>query len=110
MSGRLLKVNELIKQQLGVVINEEIDLPAGVLVTITKIETSPDLRHARVFVSILPDEKARDILGLLIRKTKTFQKELADKIILRVTPRIRFIIDESEQKAGEIDRLLDSLE
>ena len=55
MSERMPKVDELIAQQLGQIIASDIELPSGVIVTITRVKSSPDLRHAKVYLSVLPE-------------------------------------------------------
>ena len=110
MSERMVKVNELIAQQLGLIISSDIELPLGTIVTITSVETSPDLRHAKVFLSVLPETARREVMSLLINQVKELQKTLNNKITLRVIPKLRFEIDETEQKAIELERLLDNLE
>jgi len=105
----MLKINELIRQQLGEIINEEIEMPANTLVTITRVSTSPDLHYARAMISVIPDEQSEPVVNLLNRRSKIFRKLLNDKITLRCIPQISFALDESERKAYELDKLLDNL-
>ena len=105
----MLKVNSLIAQQLGQIISSDIDLPSGTIVTITEVQTSPDLRHAKVFLSVLPEEKQRETMSILINNVKLLQQTLNEKITLRVIPKLRFFIDETEQEAMELERLLDEI-
>jgi ribosome-binding factor A len=108
MTDRMVKVNELILQQLGTVIAEELEFPEA-LITILAVDTSPDLKHAKVFISILPDSQVEIVTRKLNNAVKLLQKELAGKISLRSLPRLQFIYDDTEKQAEEIDRLLDSL-
>jgi len=105
----MLKVNELVRQTLAGIIREEIEFEEGVIVSILRVDTSPDLRHAKVYVSILPEEKTKQTMAKLIREVKVLQHELATTVEMRNSPKIRFVIDEEEQKALEIDRLLDEV-
>lgn len=109
MSERIVKVNELILQQLGEVINRELELP-NIFVTITRVSTSADLRYATVYVSVLPDEKAEYAIHRLNLSAKHLRAELLEKIVLRVVPRLEFRLDSSGRQASEIDELLDNLE
>jgi len=109
MPDRMLKINELLRQQLGEIINEEIELPPNTLVTITRVSTSPDLHYSRAMISVIPDEQSELVVNLLNRRSKLFRKLLNDKIVLRCIPQISFALDESERKAYELDRLLDNL-
>lgn len=104
------KVDELIAQQLGQIIASDIELPSGVIVTITRVKTSPDLRHAKVYLSVLPEASQRETMSILINSVKELQNTLNDKVTLRAIPKLRFEIDETEQEAMELDRLLDNLE
>lgn len=109
MPDRMLKINELLRQQLGEIISEEIELPANTLVTIIRVSTSPDLHYTRAMIGVIPDENSEQVVGLLNRRAKHFRKILGDKITLRFLPQISFALDESERKAYELDRLLDNL-
>ena len=107
---RMPKINELLRANIAQAIREELEIPLGSVVSVIDVKTSADLHYAKVYVSIIPDDKAQDILTLLNRHTKTIQGFLADKIVLRNTPKLQFMIDNIEQKAAEIDRLLDNLQ
>ncbi|MFA4872085.1 MAG: 30S ribosome-binding factor RbfA [Patescibacteria group bacterium] len=109
MSDRIIKINKLIREQLGQIINKEIELPLGTIITITKVTTAKDLRQANVFVSILPDEQIREAMKTLIREAKALRNWLNEKIVLRNIPKLRFHLDEEEKKAMEIDELLNNL-
>ena len=74
-------------------------------VTVTAVDLSPDMRHARVFVSILGDEQERSLQAL--RRAKAFLKRgLARRAGLRFTPDLRFEIDESIAGGFRIEKLL----
>ena len=109
MSDRMAKVDELIAQQLGQIIISEVELPKEAIVTITKVKTSPDLKQAKVFLSILPESEQKRIMSLLINQAYEFQKILNERLTLRNTPKLKFFIDDSGQQAAELERLLDSL-
>ncbi len=106
---RMLKINELIKDQLGGIIIRELELPPGSLVTVLKVKTSKDLKYAQAAVSILPDESAEKIVRQLNNRAKIIQRALNEKIVLRSIPKLTFVLDESLKKALEIDALLDRL-
>lgn len=109
MAERMPKVNELLRQELGNLINAEVEFPLGTIVTITQVSTSPDLRHSGVYVSIIPADREREAMSALIRETKNLQALLNKRVFLRSIPKLRFYIDKEEQKAAEIDYLLDNL-
>ncbi|MEI6627068.1 MAG: 30S ribosome-binding factor RbfA [bacterium] len=109
MVERNVKMGEMIRQQLGEIIIEEVELPMGSIVTVTKLDLSPDFKNARAYISVVPDEFAKKVMGTLILKVKSIQNILVHKINMRVVPRIKFFLDEIEQEAMELDRLLDNL-
>jgi len=104
----MLKINELILQQLGEVITREVELP-NIIVTITRITTSKDLHYSTVYISVLPDNKLDYAVKKLNSVSKHLRHKLNKKIILRVIPKLEFRPDISERQATDIDVLLDSL-
>jgi ribosome-binding factor A len=106
MTQRILKVNKLIKQEVGKIILSEINFPADVMVTVIKAETSKDLRYADVFVSVLPFEKKEEAEKILKENIYFMQKILNKKLFMKPLPRIRFVIDKSGEYVGKIDELL----
>lgn len=109
MVDRLLRINILIQEKLGQIINREIELPPGTIATITRVTTSDDLKYSTIYISVLPLEQARPVMSILINEVKNLQGLLAGEIDLRSTPRLRFSIDDQEEKAAQLDRLLDNL-
>ncbi len=103
------KINELIRQHLAVIITRELELPEGMIITLTKVTTSKDLHYASVYLSVLPDDKSQEAMKILINAAKDLRTLLANDIVIRYTPKLRFEIDESERKASELDRLLNNL-
>ena len=68
MSSRINRVNELIRTTIAEIISREIELPLGVFVTVVKVDTSRDLRYARVFVSVFPEKKFGKTMEFLQKK------------------------------------------
>ncbi len=106
MSQRILKVNELIKQEVGKLILSEMNFPADVLVTVIEAEASKDLRYADVFISVFPYEKATEVLEALKEHIYFLQKIINKKLSMKPLPKIRFIIDEGGERMGRIEELL----
>ena len=103
---RILKVNKLIKQEVGKIILSEINFPTDIMVTVVKAEASKDLRYADVFVSVLPFEKKEEVQEILKENIYFMQKILNKKLFMKPLPRIRFVIDESGEYVEKIDELL----
>jgi ribosome-binding factor A len=103
------RVNESIKEVLGVTLPELKDPRIG-FVTITGVETSPDLRHARVFVSVLGSEKARErSLQGLAAAHGTLQARLARELRMKRTPQLTFEYDPTVERGVRMTKLIDEL-
>ena len=109
MPDRILKVNELIKQELSKLLLTEFEFPQGSLVTITGVGTSRDMGYAKVWLSIFPASQAPVILKIVYKRTAYLQALLNRKLTFKILPKIHFYLDDSEEKASVIDSLLDNL-
>jgi ribosome-binding factor A len=110
MSNRHLQIDEFIRGALAEVLSKEIEVPFDFLITVTGVEAAPDLKTANVTISILPFSKSEDGMAFLINNRKEIQRQLGLKTKkLRKTPVMRFIMDEAEEKASNIHRILDNL-
>jgi len=103
---KIEKVNAFIKKELGNIILKEIDVFPGILLTITRVESSSNLIEAKVFISILPEDKAEDVIELLKRKIYFIQQVLNKKLKIRPVPKIIFIKESKTTEAERIDELL----
>lgn len=108
-SKRIKQINELIKEELGSIIAKEIEFPSDCLVTISKVVTGPDLKHANIWLSVLPISKHNDVLSILALKRGGLQVILNKRLRTRNSPKIHFKIDETEEKAAYIEQLLDTI-
>ena len=88
--SRLLKINELIKQEVGKIIFEEIDFEKEILVTIIKVDTSKDLEYSKVFISVFPSAKTEEVFEKLNKNIWGIQQILNKKLKMRQVPRIEF--------------------
>lgn len=109
MSDRFLRVNQLIKKELSQILLRQVDFPAGVLVTITRVETSLDLNQAKVYISALPADKIPQILEILKKLVYFLQQKLNRRLKTRPIPRISFIEEVKTAEAGRIDELLNQI-
>jgi ribosome-binding factor A len=107
MPHRIERLNELIKQVLGRIILEEEDFGLGVLVTIMKVETSDDVLHSNVFLSVYPTAKGESVLEKLTRHVYGLQQMLNKKLEMRPVPKIRFVLDRTEAEAQELEELME---
>ncbi|OGF33348.1 hypothetical protein A2223_01915 [Candidatus Falkowbacteria bacterium RIFOXYA2_FULL_35_8] len=109
MTDRMLQINVLLQRAIAEIITYDIELPQEYLVTVTRVKTGADLRAATAFLSILPMEHSREAMAYIIRNRKLIQKQLGDKVQLRFTPKVLFKVDVTEQKAAEINDILDRI-
>jgi len=107
MSKRCEQVSSELQHQLSKLINREVELPPGCMVTILRIIVSPDLKIAKIFISVLPENKRGTALDHLNKNTNFIRKRLKTKIYLYTLPELRFFIDENEIKRKEVSDALD---
>ena len=104
--SRMRRVNEAVREVLSAHIKDLKDPRIG-FVTVTAAETSPDLRHARVFFSVLGDESARkDALAGLRSASGFLQSKLGAELHMKRTPTLAFVYDESIDQGMRIEELL----
>jgi len=109
MSERMRRVNESVRQVLAEAIGELKDPRIG-LVTVTGAETSPDLRQARVFVSVLGSERKRErTLEGLEAAHGVLQARLARELRMKRTPQLTFEYDPSVERGVRMSQLIDEL-
>ena len=109
MSDRMRRVNHLVREVLADGILDLKDPRIG-LVTITGVETSPDLRHARVYVSVLGAERKRQrALEGLQAAHSVLQARLARELRLKRTPQLAFEYDPSVERGVRMTKLIDEL-
>ena len=108
-SKRIAQVNALICNELGRALTREVELPLNTLVTISRVETSPDLEHARAWIKIYPIDQTEHVFEVIQRQIYFIQKILNRRLVMKFTPKIVFEIDRSEDKADRILHVLDDL-
>jgi ribosome-binding factor A len=104
---RLLRVNESLKEVVSAVIADGLKDPRVGFVTVTGVKTSPDLRHAKVYVSVLggPRERAATMDGLEASHGYV-QARVNAALHMKRTPQLAFVYDETTDRAMHIERLL----
>jgi ribosome-binding factor A len=102
------RVDEAVRTVLSDAIATDLQDPRVGFVTVTGVKTSPDLRHARVYVSVLGDDHAREASLDGLRSAHGFlQGALASRLKLKHTPTLTFEYDESIDRGMRISRLVD---
>ncbi|MGE5858210.1 MAG: 30S ribosome-binding factor RbfA [Solirubrobacterales bacterium] len=107
-TARMRRVNEAIREILGDAIATDLKDPRIGFVTVTEVETSPDLRAARVYVSVLGSEEERkSSLAGLRSSHGVLQRKIATGMRMKRTPTLTFEYDESVDRGDRISRLLE---
>ena len=111
MSVRQEKVQEQLVQEISEIIRRDLSDPRLGFITLTGAEISRDLRHAKVYISVLGDEEARkQSLIALNRASGMLRGEFARRAHLRIAPELEFLYDHGIERGARIFELLHSVE
>ena len=108
--NRLNRINEELKREISNIINYEVtNSNVTGMVSVTSVKISPDLRFAKVYLSILNSRNTKQTLAALKSSSGFIRSRIAAKINLRVTPELVFELDESLEYGARIDTLLNEI-
>ena len=105
---RMIRINDEIKKEVSTILRGELKDPrVGVITSVLKVDTTNDLKYCKIFVSILgDDEKKEEVMQVLNRASGFVRSLIAKRINLRVTPEIKFILDDSLEYSFKIDKII----
>jgi phosphoesterase RecJ-like protein len=104
------RVGDALRREIGVILLHETSDPRIAMASVTGVEVSPDLKHAKVFVSVLGDEKEQDAaMDGLAAAAGYVRKLLSDRISMRQVPEVHFKLDRSLERAARLDAVLKDL-
>jgi len=107
--SRSVRVNELLKREISTILHTDYREQATAI-TITEVETAPDLRQARVFYSVLGDElTARKADSFFGGHHREIRQKVARTVVLKHLPHLRFVRDYSFERGNRIVELLDEI-
>ncbi len=111
MGHRIERVNSLIRQEISELLQRQVKDPRlGNFVAVTDVSTSPDLRHAKIFVSrIGSEEEKQETLSVLAAASGFFRNELAKRLRLRHIPELNFQWDDSIEQGDYLLQLIDEV-
>jgi ribosome-binding factor A len=116
-TGRMRRVDEAIRQVIGDAVAADLKDPRVGFVTVTDVRTSPDLRHARVYVSVLGERgrqsdaaEREDTLAGLRSAHGYLQGRVARELGLKRTPTLEFLYDDTTDRAMRVEALIDDIE
>ena len=112
MQARIIKVNNLLRNQLAHLITREVEFKEGTVVTVMRTEAEADLKTARVFVRVFPKTATKKALQELSRRAPFLQSRLNRALSMRFVPKLSFAVDQKSDTLDaptEVEQLLDSL-
>jgi len=109
MSDRIPRVNSLLQEEIGTILLQEIHFPDNVLVTITRVEASPNLQQAKVYISVLPEEQGEEVLQILKKDIYDIQQQINKRLDMRPVPRIIFVQEKQVKGAARVEELLEEI-
>lgn len=108
LSKRSRRVADLIQHEIALLIKKEVRDPRLMKITITSVDVSDDLSHAKVYYTPLDVKELHDIKVALEKATGFIRCRLAESVRLRYTPHIQFIYDESVTAAEKLSEIIDT--
>ncbi len=110
-SHRLLRVNELLKREIGEALRREMPIAQAGLVTANEVDVAGDLKTAKVYLGMLGTaEQKKTALGLMGQVAPRIQAHVARTVILKYTPKLKFLVDESVDRGNRVLNILEELE
>lgn len=110
MTDRIRQVNHLLLKELNGIVLREVEFPSDALATITRVEATPNLQQAKIYVSIMPDQKRKEILHILRSKVFHTQQLLNKRLNMRPVPRIEWVLEAKAAEAQRIEELLEKVQ
>lgn len=110
-NNRLTRINEELQREISQIVLKELKDPrVSTMTSILRVETTQDLKYAKVFVSVLGDEEQKNAVIEGLKNASGFiRRELAHKVNLRNTPELLFHLDESVEYAIKMSKLIDEV-
>ncbi|MGD8782889.1 MAG: 30S ribosome-binding factor RbfA [Thioalkalispiraceae bacterium] len=106
---RTRRVGEQLQRELAMLIQQEIMDPRVGMITVSAVEVSKDLAHAKVFITALNEDQAhQQTIDALQHAAGFLQHELGKRLKLRTIPRLKFVYDESIERGSNLSALIDS--
>jgi ribosome-binding factor A len=111
VTQRTNRIDELLRQEIGGIIAKDVADPRIGFATITKVETTPDLRHAKVWVSVIGQQKERSAtIAALGRAMPFVRRELGRTLRIKRIPDLHVVLDDTAERGTRVLHLLDELE
>jgi ribosome-binding factor A len=110
-SLRIQRIGELLKRELGEILRKELPVSEAGLISVNEVEVAGDLQSAKVYISALGDaDQQKRALRLVTEHRKQIQACIARDLVLKYTPVLTFVMDDSIEKGNRVLQILDELE
>lgn len=109
MSLRIEKVNSLIQRYIADIINRELNLKPGIFVSVSKVDTTKDMRYTRIFVSVFPFSEKHYAESTLKKEIYRIQGSLNKKMQSKIVPRVEFIFEDTQEKVSQMEELFETI-
>ena len=106
---KIERVNSLLEKEISTILMMEVKDPDIRFVTVTKVSTTNDLSYAKVYVTVMRDDKKEETLKALKDAKGFIRKELMDRVELRHIPELQFVYDDSIAYGQKIESIIDEL-
>nr|WP_302595267.1 30S ribosome-binding factor RbfA [uncultured Cellulosilyticum sp.] len=107
-SQRLTRINEEIRREIAEIVRSEIKDPAvqDAMISVVAVDTTNDLKTAKVYISVLQENKKQDVMAALSKAQGYIRREVARRINLRNTPEFLFRLDESIERGMQMSKMI----
>lgn len=106
---RSARVGDLIREEVADIIMHKLKDPRLGFITVTEAQVSDDLRHARVYVSVLEDAKKNETLKILASSARFIRSELSKRVKIKFIPKLVFKLDKSIEYGAKMDKILNEI-
>lgn len=108
---RMRSVDATVKKELANLFSKDLFPSFSCLITLADVKTSPDLKHCKVYVSVLGSVKQkREVMDYLEKNTTEYFEHLGRRLRMKYTPMISWVFDDTAEKADKIMNLIDNLD
>ena len=107
-TGRLFRIADVLQRELSTLVTRELRDPRLEFITICEVNVSRDLAHAKVFVTFMDDSRIKERIAVLNHAAGFLRTLLAERVVLRTIPQLRFVYDESVAQGNRVASLIEA--
>ena len=109
MAYRKEKISHLIRDEVGKIVHENLDMDNDAVVTVMRAIVSDDLNHVRIYISVFPSQLAGEVLAQINKQIYFLQQILNKKLKIHPVPKMFFVIDQTEERAAEVEKVIEKV-